>query len=69
MFQRAVVTLISNPIHVSVLLVHIVDILAVVSFIEDSCRDQDKRGETSASVVSTKLHELENSQGWRTATQ
>lgn len=34
MFQGAVVTLISNPIHVSVPLVHIVDILAVVSFIE-----------------------------------
>ena len=39
MFQGAVVTLITNPIHVSVFLVHIVDILAVVPFIEDTCRE------------------------------
>lgn len=36
MFQGAVVTLISNPIHISVPLVHIVDILTVVTFIEDT---------------------------------
>lgn len=36
MFQGAVVTLISNPIHIGVPLVHIIDILAVVSFIEDT---------------------------------
>lgn len=40
MFQGAVVTLISNPIHVCVPLVHIIDVLAVVSFIEDICREQ-----------------------------
>lgn len=40
MFQGAVVTLISNAIHISVPLVHIVDILAVVSFIEDTFREQ-----------------------------
>jgi len=35
-FQRAVVTLISNPVHIRVPLVHVVDILTVVSFIEDT---------------------------------
>lgn len=40
MFQRTVVTLISDPIHIGVPLVHVVDILAVVSFIEDTCRAQ-----------------------------
>lgn len=39
-FQGAVVTLISNPIHICVPLVHVVDILAVVSFIEDTYREQ-----------------------------
>lgn len=42
MLQRAVVTLISNPIHVGVLLVHVIDILAIVSLIEDSCRERDR---------------------------
>lgn len=39
-FQRAVVALIADPVHVGVPLVHVVDVLAVVSFVENTCREQ-----------------------------
>lgn len=38
MFQWTVITLISNTIQVCIPLVYIVDILAIVPFIEDPCK-------------------------------